>query len=162
MKTQRLILDTSYILPLFGIKIKSLTKINEGLKLIWKEGIDDFEVYLPSICLIESLYKLIHEYKKNNDYKILKRYPLTIPTITTSQNVKIFNSYIDSTASQIAIKIRHAGHSDMMDCWIAASAAALNGILLTEDPLLKDILKRVSETKFLSIWSWKELIDVIL
>ena len=57
MKTQRLILDTSFILPLFGIKLKSLTKINEGLKLIWKEGLDDFEVYLPSVCLIESLYK---------------------------------------------------------------------------------------------------------
>lgn len=162
MKTQRLILDTSFILPLFGIKLKSLTKINEGLKLIWGEGLDDFEVYLPSVCLIESLYKLIHEYKKNNNYKILKRYPLAIPTIITSQNVKIFNSYIDSTASQIAIKIRHSGHSDMMDCWIAASAAALNGILLTEDTLLIDILKSVPETKFLSIWSWKELIDVIL
>lgn len=162
MKTQRLILDTSFILPLFGIKLKSLTKINEGLKLIWGEGLDDFEVYLPSVCLIESLYKLIHEYKKNNNYNILKRYPLTIPTIITSQNVKIFNSYIDSTASQIAIKIRHSGHSDMMDCWIAASAAALNGILLTEDTLLIDILKSVPETKFLSIWSWKELIDVIL
>lgn len=162
MQIQRLILDTTYILPLFGIKIKDLAGINEGIKLIWKNGIKDFEVYLPTICLIEVLYKLINEYKKTNDFKILKRYPVATPTVMTSQIVSLFDPHLNSIASQIAIIIRHNGHLDIMDCLIAASAAALNGILLTEDKNLKNILQNIPETKLLPIWSWSEIVTKLI
>ena len=56
----------------------------------------------------------------------------------------------------IASIIRHSGHPDFMDCWIAATAAVLNGILLSEDVELKKILKNIPETKNLSVSSWKE------
>lgn len=52
MQIQRFILDTTYILLLFGIKIKDLARINEGIKPIWKKRIKDFKIYLPTICLI--------------------------------------------------------------------------------------------------------------
>ena len=162
MQIQKLILDTTYILPLFGINIKDLARINEGIKLIWKGGIREFEVYLPTICLIEVLFKLISEYRKTNDSTILNRYPLAIPTIITSQNVKLFDPHLNSTASQIAIIIRHNGHVDMMDCLIAASASALNGIFLTEDNNLKNKLKSIPETKLLPIWSWSEIVNKII
>jgi len=162
VQVQRLILDTTYILPLFGIKIKDLAGINEGIKLIWKKGIRDFEVYLPTICLIEVLYKLISEYRKTNDFKILKRYPMAVPTIMTSQNVNLFDPQLNSIASQIAIIIRHSSHNDIMDCLIAASAAALNGILLTEDKDLKNKLQNIPETKLIPIFSWSEIVDKII
>lgn len=162
MQIQRLILDTTYILPLFGIKIKDLSRINEGIKLIWKKGLKEFDVYLPSICLIEVLYKLVSDYKKTNDIEILKRYPIATPTIMTSQNVNLFDPHLNSTASQIAVIIRHHGHFDIMDCLIAASAATLNGILLTEDNDLKRRLSHIPETKLLSIWSWSEIVDKII
>ena len=75
MQIQRLILDTTYILPLFGIKIKDLSRINEGIKVIWKKGIKQFDVYLPSICLIEVLYKLVSDYRKTNDIEIFHNSP---------------------------------------------------------------------------------------
>ena len=45
-----------------------------------------------------------------------------------------------------------------MDCLIAASAAALKGILLTEDIELCKILKLIPETKNVSIWFWSDFI----
>lgn len=157
--TSILILDTTYILPLFGIKVKKLKKLNEGLQTIWKQGIKGYEIYLPSVCLIEVNYKLIQEYKKTKNFEILKRYPIALPTLKTSKYIKLFNPYLDLAASQIALKLRHAGHSDMMDCWIAASTASLNGILITEDKELEMILKKIPETKSITLYAWNKLID---
>jgi predicted nucleic acid-binding protein len=49
-----------------------------------------------------------------------------------------------------------------MDCLIAASAAALNGILLTEDNDLKNRLQNIPETKLVPTWSWHELVNKII
>jgi predicted nucleic acid-binding protein len=139
-----------------------LLKLREGIKGIYKGEINDFETYLPSICFIEAFFKLIKEYKRTKRIEILNRYPLGISTILTSRYINIFNPYLDITTSEIAIKIRHAGHPDMFDCWVAASAASLNGILLTEDDDLKQLLKLLPETKFLSIWSWNDFLHYTL
>jgi len=46
-----------------------------------------------------------------------------------------------------------------MDCLIAGSAAALKGILLTEEKVLRKILFSTPETNNMIIWSWKDLIE---
>ena len=56
----------------------------------------------------------------------------------------------------IASIIRHSGHSDFFNCWIAGSAVALDGVFLSEDTELKRILKKIPETKNLIVWSWNE------
>ena len=162
MDSNRIIIDTTYVLPLFGIKIKNLRKLNEGIKLIFGKKKQNFEVYLPSICLIEVLYKLFREYRKNRDYSILRRYPIVIPTISSSTNMKISNPYLDSTASLFAIKVKHAGHTDIFDCLIAGTSLSHNGILLTEDNTLTNQLKAMPEFKLLTIWSWKDFIKTYL
>ncbi len=155
-----IILDTTYILPLFGIEVDLTPDFNKTIKRIWSSGLKEFEFYLPSVCLIEVLFKLLGEYRKNKEFGILERYYISLPTIIKSP-VKVFDSELSPEVSLIAIKIRHSGHSDMMDCWIAATAAALNGILLTEDKTLRDSLENTSETKTLQIWTWKDMIQKI-
>ena len=162
MNSNRIIIDTTYILPLFGIKIKNLNDLNKGIKLIFGKEKQKFKVFLPSICLIEVMYKLIREYRKIREYDILKRYPLVIPTLSSSPNLTIFNPYLDSAASQFAIKLKHAGHADLFDCWIAGTAISHDGILLTEDGILSNQLKNLPESKLMTIWSWKEFIDTYL
>ena len=54
----------------------------------------------------------------------------------------------------IASIIRHSGHPDIMDCWISATAVALNGMLLSEDDELKKKLKDIPETKDIVVTSW--------
>ena len=156
-----LILDTTYVLPLFGIKIDLSQDFQEEIILLWKNGIEGFEIYLPSTCLIETVFKLLNEYRKNKDFSVLERYQLILPTVMNSP-IKIFNPEINTKASLIASIIRHSGHSDFMDCWIAGSTAALNGILLTEDNELEKILKNIPETKSIIIWSWNTLANEII
>lgn len=151
--TKSLILDTTFILPLFGIKIKMNDNFENDLKQVWKNEIKGYDVFLPSICLIETTFKLLNVYKKNQDYSILDRYQKILPTLLNLP-INIFNCELNPKASKIASIIRHSGHSDFMDCWIAATAVVLDGVFLSEDLELKNILKKIPETKDLIIWSW--------
>ena len=151
-----IILDTTYVLPLFGIKIDITSKFQDEIKVLWKKGITGYNIYLPSTCLIETMFKLLNEYRKKNDVTILQRYQLILPTVLNSP-INIFNPELNTKASLIASVIRHSGHSDFMDCWIAGTAAALKGILITEDKELKKILKNIPETKLMIVWSWDKL-----
>ena len=152
-----IILDTTYVLPLFGIKIKLSLKFEEQIKILWKNGINEYKVFLPSVCLIETVFKLLNEYRKKNDFNILDRYQLILPTILNSP-IDMFNPELNSKASLIASLIRHSGYMDFMDCWIAGAAVALEGILLTEDKDLEKVLRTIPETKTVIIWSWNKLI----
>jgi len=152
-----IILDTTYVLPLFGIKINLFEDFQEELRQLWKNGLKRYEIFLPSTCLIESMFKLLNEYRKKEDMSILERYQLILPTVLNSP-IKIFNPEFDIKASGIASIIRSSGHLDYMDCWIAGSAVSINSILLTEDKELVDLLKIIPETKKLRIWSWNDLI----
>ncbi len=161
MKTiNSIILDTTYVLPLFGIKMDLSQDFQEKIKLLWKNGIKGYEIYLPSTCLIETIFKLLNEYKKKEDFSILERYQLILPTVL-NYPIKIFNPELNPKASLIASIIRHSGHLDFMDCWIAGTAAALNGIFLTEDYELEKVLNSIPETKSVIIWSWNTVVTKI-
>ncbi|MHA1278587.1 MAG: PIN domain-containing protein [Candidatus Helarchaeota archaeon] len=153
-----IILDTTYVLPLFGIKIKLSQEFQNDIELLWKKGIIGYDVYLPSTCLIETFFKLLNEYKTKKDFNILQRYQMILPTVLNSP-IKIFNPELSPKASLIASIIRHSGHLDIMDCWIAGVATVLQGILLTEDKELEKVLQGIPETKSIRIWSWNTLID---
>lgn len=159
MKIKPLILDTTYILPLFGIKIIDLVDFKKISNQLWKHGLKGYQLYLPSICLIEVMFKLNGEYRKKNDINILNRYSIALPSIISSKSIELFNPLLNPEANRISISIRHAGHKDVLDCLIGASAAALKGILLSEDIELRKIMKALPETKDIPIWFWKDLIQ---
>jgi len=158
MNINPLILDTTYILPLFGIKIIELSNFKKISEELFKNGIEGYHLYLPSICLLEVMFKLTGEYRKSKDVNILNRYSIALPSILSSKSIEIFNPLLNPEVNRISINIRHAGHTDLMDCLIAASATALKGILLSEDSELHKIMKVIPETKDVPIWSWKDLI----
>jgi predicted nucleic acid-binding protein len=150
-----LILDTTFILPFFGIKIDLDKDFENDLKQVWMNNVEGYNVFLPSICLIETMYKLLNEYKKVHDFEILDRYQKILPTVINSP-INIFNCELNPKASMIASIIRHSGHPDIMDCWISGTALALNGVLLSEDLDLKKKLKDIPETKDILVSSWLE------
>ena len=136
-----LILDTTYVLPLFGFDVNGINLTKPKILKLWDEGIGDYQIYLPTVCLLESLYRINMEIRKKMDESILKRYEITLPTIISSKKVKLFSSLTDIKVAEYALSIRQLGHQDLMDCLIAATAYALNGILVSEDDVLKRILE---------------------
>ncbi len=152
-----IVLDTTYVLPLFGIEIVQAQGFQDFIEKLWKKGIAGYKVYLPSTCLIETVFKLLSEYKTKGDISILQRYQLILPTVLNSP-IEIFNPELNPKASLIASIIRHSGHADFLDCWIAGTAAVLKGVLLTEDKELEIILKKIPETKSMKVCSWNALV----
>ncbi|MFV2016667.1 MAG: hypothetical protein ACC656_14650 [Candidatus Heimdallarchaeota archaeon] len=89
----------------------------------------------------------------------MERYSLIIPTITSSKYVQIVNPLEDQKIMEIGNKLQLEGHSDLLDCWIAATAIHLNGIFLTVEKELVKRIKSIDEFKSTEIWSWKDYIN---
>lgn len=157
---RKLVLDTTFILPLFGIDIELTSKFEQQIQKIWHNRLNGFQIFLPSVCLIESMDKLLSLYRKNQDHAILDRYQMILPTVLNLP-IEIFNCELNPKASMLASIIRHSGHTDFMDCWIAGTAVALDAILLTQDTELAPYLKMIPETKDLVIWSWRDIEKIL-
>jgi predicted nucleic acid-binding protein len=148
------ILDTTFVLPLFGIDVELAPGFKQALRSTWKHGIDGYKLVLPTVCLLEVGYKLNKEYRERGDKQILDRYPTVLPTVTRSNVVRMHDPHLDPVASSAAMEIRAAGHPDLLDCWIAGSAIALEGTLVTEDDTLKDVIRSIPAFAKVVILSW--------
>lgn len=155
--TLNLLLDTTYVLPLFGIDINLNSDFREEIRQLWKKGVKNYNIYLSSASIIESVYKLNREYRNSEDPEVLNRYHIVLPTIIRSKIVKIIDPFLNPIIAENSMKIREFGHKDLMDCWIAASAIGINAILLTEDNELKILLNKYSKLKMNKIIDWKLL-----
>ncbi len=149
------VLDTTFILPLFGIDVELAPGFKDALKSLWKHGIDGYKFVLPTVCLVEVGYKLNKEYREKGDRYILERYPTVLPTVTRSGVVHMHDPHLDPAASSAAMEIRAAGHPDLLDCWIAGSAISLGGLLVTEDDALRDAVRSIPAYTKATIHNWR-------
>lgn len=156
MNNLSVVLDTTYVLPLFGIEPSLGNKFIGEIQKMWENQLHDFKFFLPDVCLIEVLHKLNREFRKKNDPKIMERYSLVLPSIQTSESVELIESFKNQTISEYAIKIRGTGHPDLFDCLIGASAIYTESILVTEDQPLKDKILSLSLEKDIKILDWKK------
>ena len=86
MTKKALVLDTTYILPLFGIDV-SLDGISpRKMKKIIEGSSNNFLIRLPEICLMEVNYKLNSIYRKTGNEEVLDRYSIALPTILNSKS----------------------------------------------------------------------------
>ncbi len=153
--TLSLLLDTTYVLPLFGINIDLNSDFREEIRQLWKKGVKNYKIYLSSASIIESVYKLNREYRNSEDPEALNRYHIVLPTIIRSKIVKIIDPFLNPIIAENSMKIREFGHKDLMDCWIVASAIQINAIFLTEDKELRTLLNKYPELKINKIFDWK-------
>lgn len=158
---QSLVLDTTFVLPLFGLKIKISNDFDGELKELWKNGLENYSIYLPSICLLEVIYLLNREFRKNSKSEILERYPMVLPSVVNSKTVKLFDSLIDARTAQIANNIRIQGHSDIIDCHIVATAISLDAFFLSRDHDLEKVIHSIDEYKSLKVIDWSDLIKLM-
>nr|MDO8109946.1 PIN domain-containing protein [Candidatus Sigynarchaeota archaeon] len=161
MTTRPLILDTTFVLPLFGIDVDLSKGYSPLLIHLWKKGIPGFRLILPTSCLVEVYYKLNKEFKRKQDKSVLDRYSVALPTVVTSKVVNLFDPISNHECAEAAAAIRNAGHPDVLDCFIAATAITLKGSFLTEDGDLKALLKKESLLPSNDMLGWKEIQKII-
>lgn len=145
---RQIILDTSYLLPIFGVQIDTAdqVEIQEQLSLLID---NDIGIGICDLSLIEGFGKAsrLAEKQQNEDGYIsavrgyidllydkqIKKYP--------TSEVGIFNE----------AQLLRRKHNDLFDCFIFGTALYLKAILLTEDTFAH------KEIKTIEIWNWKRL-----
>ena len=126
-----------------GIDVEELASTSKKptlLEILWDQGIPGFDLILPTTSLLEIMFKLNREYRKQQDGTILDRYMTGLPAVKESQIVQLFDPLTSPMCAAIATKIRLAGHEDLFDCLIASCAIAKNGVFMTEDDDLVKVL----------------------
>ena len=162
---KKLLLDTTFVLPLFGVEIDigygiPKDSFKQNLKQLWKEGKENYRIFISSISLMEVMYKMNAEFRKSGDINILKRYELVLPFILSSKHVNIINSHLDLRTLPHFRRIRSLGHKDLMDCWIFGSTVAYGCVFLSEEKTLKKIVAKDERLSGIPFLNWKQFISL--
>ncbi|GAB4331207.1 MAG: hypothetical protein Kow0069_38830 [Promethearchaeota archaeon] len=138
------VLDTTYVLPLFGFEVSGGDHEEEKIARLWEGGVENYRIYLPSACLVEVLYRFNAVLRRGYSADTAARYSQVLPTIITSKAVEVHNSFTDPKVAEVAFRIRALGHGDIFDCLIAGTALAVGGVFVTRDSALKNVLTNVA------------------
>ena len=152
------LLDTTYILPFFGIDVR-LERIRENLERLLRS--EPALLATTTCSLIEGKWKAIRTYQQTENEAYLRYANDALVGLSHGTRFKIIIPWSNGDINSLSDELLVCGHPDYMDCWIAGSAVALNSILLTEDSELEKILKIIPDTKTLVVWSWDEFISKI-
>ncbi|MEX2681164.1 MAG: hypothetical protein Q6373_006160 [Candidatus Sigynarchaeota archaeon] len=76
-----------------------------------------------------------------------------------SDVVHLHDPHLDPVASSAAMEIHAAGLPDLLDCWIAGSAIALGGLFITEDDVLRNLVRSVPAYAKIAVLNWNEFHD---
>ncbi|TFG21260.1 MAG: type II toxin-antitoxin system VapC family toxin [Promethearchaeota archaeon] len=156
---QKIVLDTTYILPLYGIEVDGLKDLEKNLISLLNGNNSKISLYIPSVTMLEALYKLIREFKLQDDKNILNRYPMATRSIVENPVLVIVNPLLHPEISNIALNIRSEGHTDLFDCLIAGTAIFHKAILVTQDNELERIIRNIPQYYNQQILDWKKFMQ---
>ncbi|ABM80588.1 hypothetical protein Hbut_0734 [Hyperthermus butylicus DSM 5456] len=127
---QRVLLDTSYILPTLGVDVEGVKPVLERLKLLRSRG--RVELYYSDFSLLEALAKAVK---------------LGVPEHVVEQGITaIAAGYAradpDIRAWLLAARLRRDGLRDLIDALIYATAFTKGLHLLTRDVKLLEFLEK--------------------
>ena len=145
----KILLDTSYLLPLFGIDVEI-----DGLKENFPKVLKRFEVYYSPISLIETKFIILRLLKEG--INLLEDYRVGLDSILAEDLLKptlLTNSEIEDVADKLLID---KGLKDYFDRMIYATAVVFKLALVTEDRKLTELASNYS-LKPPKVYSWKTL-----
>lgn len=127
----KLLLDTTFILPLFGFDV-GLADFEE----FFLAALERYAILVNSLSFLEAKWKALREARRNPE--VLEAYSDGLRSIVFSEDVTVVpfhDPVVDDLATAL---IRY--HGDYFDCSIAASALVDANVLLTEDEKIADLV----------------------
>ena len=147
----KILLDTSFILPFFGVKVD---KVHE--EIIEKIAVArDIEYLYPSLMIPELISVLAKKVgRKNTLFEVIREY---LEDFLVSPDITLVDPKPEHLVE--AIKIKALGHKDIFDCIAYATSKAEKSLFLTIDKELYKFLERngfdishiISQERFLQI-----------
>ncbi len=152
----RLLLDTTYLLPLFGIDVK-LLRFEELLPRL----LERFHALYNPVSLVEAKWLILRLIRRGEERVegLLEAYRMGLKALQFDERLKM-TTLTDPEIEEIADRLlMEAGLRDYFDRLIYASAIVNDAILLTEDEELREIasMKRHPHPK--GIMNWKEIME---
>jgi PIN domain nuclease of toxin-antitoxin system len=144
--TRNFLLDTTYLMPVFGIDVgvDSSSSIQETLGLLAKKGAG---IFISDLSPLEGFIKAYRIAEKLKDEGGKQEAKLGLLFIVRGGWATRIN-HLDDDIIEEAFKIR-SRHSDPFDCFIFATAKAHRITLVTEDEAASDFL----EEKLVMTWN---------
>jgi PIN domain nuclease of toxin-antitoxin system len=146
---EALVLDSTYLLPAFGVELdfENSKRIRDTLDELANRGV---KIYLSNLSPLECFLKAFSLAEKGKSEEGRKTAKLGL--LAVSEDVSMFSSvsYSDEKIVEEATTIRKS-HKDPFDCFIFATAKALDAILVTEDDSAPSYLDSGK------VLSWKQL-----
>lgn len=152
----KVLLDTSYFLPVFGIAVKGL-EVGDLLAIRRHALQGTISLYYASFMWLELLPKVYREARKRG-VDVENIVEKAVKSILKADYLKPVDA--DEHALMTAYKMRCLGHRDMIDNLLYGIASSKDMILVTMDVTLVDFLKKhgLSEAK---VMSHKELLTML-
>lgn len=151
-----LLLDTTYILPLFGLKV-NLKDFDTNFPILMGKFLASYN----PIALVESKWIILRLIRKNPSKRgdLLKAYRIGMSTLGSDNRLRqtiLTDEMIEEIADRLLLE---EGLSDYVDRLVYATAAHLNYALLTEDEDLHRIGKSGKLDKPKKMTNWEKLIQ---
>jgi len=123
----KIVLDTSYLLPFFGVRVKDLNdEVLKKLIIAFKQ----VEVLYPTLMIPELIAKISKELIKKGK-QINESIVEAFESLLGKVDIQLVEPQINHIVK--AIEIRTKGHRDIFDCIVYATALEENAKLLTMD-----------------------------
>lgn len=150
-----LLIDTSYLLPLFGLESR-LPSYDETLS----DLLNQYDVKYNPVSLLEAKWLVIRTARKTKKglETFLRYYREGIGSIKKEDRIEesaFTDEIVEELSDRLLIK---ASLKDYFDRQIYSTAACLNYILLTEDQQLHDLSRAQITPKPKAILRWSDLI----
>lgn len=157
MSMDKILLDTTYLLPIFGINVNLKNFENHFPKLLTTS-----DVLYTSISIVEAKWVILRLTKKthesNDRKKILNAYRIGLRILFGDgrlTHTNLTNPDIEEIADQLMIDVNI---SDYFDRMIYATAVHYNVVLLTEDQELLNITKNNQLPTPKKVITWSDMI----
>lgn len=152
----RLLLDTTYLLPLFGIDVK-LPRFEELLPRL----LEGFDTLYNPISLVEAKWLILRLMRRNKSRAegLLEAYRRGLKALQFDERVKptaLTEPEVEEIADRLLVE---AGLRDYFDRLIYASAIVNDALLLTEDKELREIASMGGHPHPRGIMNWSEMIE---
>ncbi len=134
----RILLDSTYLLPTFGIEVKELSDEDlRAMRELLLKG--EAEFFCSSITWIELIGK-VHREAERAGIDATERFREAAKSLMESGYYRWISPSVEDI--MIAFKLRKLGHRDIIDNLLYAASITKNMILMTMDRELKEFLKR--------------------
>lgn len=134
----KILLDSTYLLPVFGIEVEGLTARDlEKLREASLTG--EIQPHALTTCWIEILGKVAREAQRRK-IDVTGIAEKAIKSLTESETIRWIKP--EPEALRLALKLRLLGHRDMIDNLLYATAVTRGMTLLTMDSGLVHFLRK--------------------